>query len=155
MYEPPPASMDELLADLEVRYELGTPALITNTVLRFLFVGLAVPAAPAGCLLGIVHDAFMMVTFGLYALLWTVVWLPLLGVVLGTSWLWGKVPLLWPVWVLLALLFLILAYVIALLGPQDPGGEDKIAKAALLLSWPYTWFVMFEKVPQETSEWQG
>jgi hypothetical protein len=145
--------MDDVLRDLEEHCHLGAPALFVNKALRLVLVGLAVPAAPAGCLLGIVHGAFMIVTFGLYAVLWTLVWLPMLGIILATSWVWWKVPILWPVWLLLALLFLLVGYVIVLLGPQDPGGEDKIAKAALLESWPYTYFVMFEKVPAGTSEW--
>ena len=144
-YAPRPMSPREALEELEATYHLGRPALIVNGALRGTFTVLAIPAIPAGCLLGFVHGCLMVITFGIYALLWTIVWLPFLGVTLGTSWLWAKVPLLWPVWALLGVPFVIVACVLAMLGPQDPGGEDKTQKLGLMNAWPYTYFVMFEK----------
>ena len=146
MYRPE-YTVDEALADLEAAYNLGGAARVVNRGLRILLTGLAIPATPVGCLLGFVHGALMLVTFGIYALLWTVLWLPFLGVTLGTSWLWSKAPILWPVWVVVGVPFLLVAYVLALLGPQDVGGEDKMGKLGMLMAWPYTYFVMFEKTP--------
>ena len=144
----PEYTVDEALADLETAYGLGGAALIVNRGLRILLTGLTIPATQVGCLLGFVHLALMIVTFGIYALLWTVLWLPFLGVALGTSWLWSKAPILWPVWVVVGVPFLLVAYVLVLLGPRDVGGEDKKAKLGMLMAWPYTYFRMFEMTPE-------
>jgi len=132
---------------MESRYHLGKAARIVNKAVRFISLALLVPGLPAGCLLGFLHYAFIIVTFGIYALMWTILWLPFLGMALGTSWLWGKASILWPVWVLIEIPFLVLGYVVVLLGPQDVGGGDKAAKIGILDAWPYSYFVMFDKKP--------
>jgi hypothetical protein len=142
----------EILDELESTFHLGRPAKIVNRALTIVFSVLTVPMVPMGCLLGFVHGAFMIVTLGLYALVWTVVWLPLLAMALATSWLWSKASWMWPLWLLVALPFLLLGYLVASLGPQDVGGEDKISKVTLLWMWPYTWCAMRQEMSQPVPE---
>ncbi|NVM23139.1 MAG: tetratricopeptide repeat protein [Desulfobacterales bacterium] len=109
----------------------------TNTILRFLlhviaFV-LAIPAMATnfftGCLLAIPPIGLV------YVSIMSLIWLPSLGFMRGSSWLWEKIPFLRLPLALIGVPIVVVIGAFLLLAP-NPDETDKIAKFAMCDSWP-------------------
>jgi hypothetical protein len=92
-----------------------------------------VTTALGGCLLAL--------TFGLLAVLLTVIWLPLFGLLVLTSWLWIRVAVLRPLLLLPGVVVAVISYVFVALMP-DPERDAKHGKLALASGWPLTILIM-------------
>jgi hypothetical protein len=97
-----------------------------------------VTTAIGGCLLAL--------TFGLLAILLTMIWLPLYALLLGTSWLWLKAWYLRPLLILPGVLVSFVADVFVMLAPEPEKGV-KWAKLALAHEWPLSWLLL--RPPEE------
>jgi predicted membrane metal-binding protein len=126
---------------LPLNPKLGAPARWTNWALRLLLSIVGAPLIPVAWLLGLVHTPLVILTFGGYAAVWNVAWLPFYGFVLATSWLWSRLPWIWPLWALVGAPFVIVSYVVALVGPRDPAAPEKLGS---IVAWPETYALVFD-----------
>lgn len=86
-----------------------------------------------GCLIGC--------TMGLLLIPLTLLWLPQLGLLIGTSWLWLKVPLSRPFLLLPGVAIAVVADTYVSLMP-DPEKDSKYTKLALASEWPLTFLLL-------------
>jgi hypothetical protein len=93
-----------------------------------------------------VGGCLIALTLGLFAIFLTVVWLPILALLLGTSWLWINVWPLRPILLVPGVLFAILANVFVQLAPE-PDPAAKYSKAVLAGDWPLTWYLLIDIPP--------
>ena len=113
--------------------------MIANGILTF-FISieralLLIPTLFAtGCLGCLIVLPFVL---PLYLLTVTLMWLPLSRVLVGTSVLWEKIPLLRPLLALIGIPIAIVADMIIGLLP-NPDKEDKLVKLAICDSWPFS-----------------
>jgi hypothetical protein len=135
------------ISDIELRVELakeyGLTAILTRiawglakslAVITMLLLPLEmVTTAVGGCLLAL--------TFGLLTIPLTVIWLPLYGLLLGTSWLWLKAWYLRPILMLPGVLVSFVAGAFVMLAPE-PERAAKWAKLAFAQEWPLSWLLL-------------
>ena len=105
----------------------------TTVLLLVIFPVELVTTFVGGCLIAL--------TFGLFLLVLAAIWLPLLGLLLGTSWLWLKAWPLRPVLLIPGVLIALLSHVFVILAPE-PERDVKDAKLALAEEWPLTWYLL-------------
>ncbi len=95
----------------------------------------------------IIDGLLSIATFGLWRIVMTIalsiVWLPLLALLLSTSWLWTRAWPLRPLLLIPSMLVVLLAHQFILLTPE-PETEASNAKFALSDSWPLTWDLMMQ-----------
>lgn len=124
--------------------EACRPRDVWTNVARFVLKGLnaalmillpleMVTTSIGGCLIA--------VTFGLFALLLTVVWLPLLGSLLLSSWLWLRAWYVRPVLLIPGMVLSFVATLYVMLAPEPERGA-KWAKLAIAQEWPLSWLIM-------------
>ena len=92
-----------------------------------------VSTAIGGCLIAL--------TFGVLSIILSIIWLPFLGLLLGTSWLWLRVWYLRPILLIPGVAVAILATVYVMLAP-DPERDAKYAKLSMAGEWPLSWFLV-------------
>ncbi|MEE9247287.1 MAG: hypothetical protein V3U79_01135 [Dehalococcoidia bacterium] len=78
------------------------------------------------------------ISFGLLLLAFSIIWMPMLGMLMGTSWLWLKVPILRPVLLLPGLAVATLARVYVSLIPDMGEHYQKVLKMGFCDSWPHS-----------------
>ncbi len=105
-----------------------------STALLVLFPLQIVTTAIGGCVVGL--------TFGLFAFLLSLIWLLFLGLLLGSSWLWLKVPLLRPILLVPGVVLALIADAYVRLAPE-PERVAKWAKLTLAQEWPLSWLIVF------------
>ena len=113
--------------------------MITNKVLKFLLtivtVIFIIPASimnlVGGCLL------FLPPIGLIYVLIMTLIWLPSIGFILGTCWLWEKVKILRLPIALIAIPIIMIITAFMLLMP-NPDMKDKDLKLNICLDWPFS-----------------
>ena len=119
----------------QISMKVGSAALLILIPVQF------VTTAVGGCLIAL--------TFGLFAILLSLIWLPFLGLLLGSSWLWLKVPLLRPILLVPGVLVALVADAYVMLAPE-PEADAKWAKLTLAGEWPLSWLISFPP-----DEWYG
>lgn len=82
-----------------------------------------------------------VLTFGLIMIPLNLIWLAVLGPLLGTSWLWIKVPVSRPVLLLPGVVYAVLAGKVAAFMPEMGEWDSRGAKQALCQSWPNSWHI--------------
>lgn len=102
---------------------------------------LAIPLFPIEVVTTGAGGCLIALTFGLFALVLTAIWLPFLGLLLGTSWLWLKAWPLRPILLIPGVLIATLSHVYVILAPE-PERDAKWAKLALAEEWPLSWYLM-------------
>lgn len=136
------------VADMEYRCTLArefAPRDPFTILARLLMAGISLLLTPfvlvaeflttliGGCLLGL--------TFGLLAVLLTIIWLPFLGLLVGTSWLWLRAWYLRPLLLLPGVLLAIIADTYVALAPE-PERDAKHAKLSIASEWPLSWYLL-------------
>jgi hypothetical protein len=106
---------------------VGSALLIVLVPVEFVTTG------AGGCLIAL--------TFGLFALILTVIWLPMWGLLMGSSWLWLKVPPLRPILLVPGVLLALIVDAYVTLAPESH--DAKWAKLTLAGEWPLTWLIVF------------
>lgn len=109
-----------------------TTAMGLSVVLRLI---LAIPVTLMEIPLTFLGGCAISLTFGLLLIPLTVLWLPQLGLLVGTSWLWLRVPILRPLLLLPGVLVAVIADTYVALMP-DPEKDSKYAKLTLATEWP-------------------
>lgn len=95
---------------------------------------LSIPAKNIlGCAVGL--------TFGILLLPLSLVWLPFLGFLLGTSWLWLKVPVLRPFLIIPGALLGVVGATFVAFVPDMGERFQKQLKGVCCDSWPYSWLI--------------
>ena len=113
--------------------------MIANGILTFfisieralLLIPTLFAAGCLGCLIA------LPLVLPVYLLTLTLMWLPLSRLLVGTSVLWEKIPLLRPVLALIGIPIAIVADMIIGLLP-NPDKENKLVKLAICDSWPFS-----------------
>ena len=140
------------IRDIEYRCALArarTPRDIFTKVARLSMAAnsiLSIPLVPVELVTTFAGGCLIALTFGLFWLVLTAIWLPFLGFLLATSWLWLKAWPLRPALLIPGLLVALLAHVYVILSPEREK-DAKIAKLALVEEWPLSWYLM--KPPPE------
>ena len=80
-------------------------------------------------------------TFGILLLPLSLVWLPFLGYLLGTSWLWLKVPVLRPLLIIPSVLVATVGNTFVAFVPDMGEPFQKQLKGVFCDSWPYSWLI--------------
>lgn len=88
----------------------------------------------------LVGGCLVALTLGLFALVMNLLWLPFLGVLLATSWIWLRVPLARPVLLLPGPIIAWVCDLLVMLLPDDR--DSKRTKLALTAEWPLSWLLM-------------
>jgi len=92
------------------------------------------------------------VTFGVLLMVLSVVWLPLMGLILGSSWLWIKAPITRPFLLLPGVVVAVVADVYVSLIPDMGEKYQKLLKMGLCDSWPYSYLVFQLNLSKEQPE---
>jgi len=134
-----------LLQELHAITEPDAVGLITNQVFWVLIAIVRIPALIAANILGLVFGLLSLLPplRLILLLILNVLYLPQLGFMLGTSWLWHKAPVLRLVLALLGLPVALLVYIVTLLfssfGSRNPEDERVAAENLLIcVAWPFS-----------------
>ena len=96
----------------------------------------------------------VMITFSVLLMVFSIVWFPLLGIILGSSWLWLKAPILRPILFLPGIIVALISNVYVSLIPDMGEKYQKLLKLAFCDSWPYSLLVfqlsLKESDPEES-----
>ena len=87
-----------------------------------------------------VGGVLIALTFGIFALMVTILWLPVLAVLLGTSWLWLNAPPLRVLLFLPGIAIAMLAHAYVALMPEIER-DAKYYKLSLAGEWPLSWWL--------------
>ena len=107
--------------------KVGTGVLMILTPLEIVTTSLG------GCLIAL--------TFGVFALVLSLIWWPFFMFLLGTSWLWLHFWYLRPILLVPGVLVAIVADLYIMLAPE-PERAAKIAKLSIAGEWPLSWYVI-------------
>ncbi len=148
--------MNNETAEIEAHYqaflrsELGgltTVAWAINQAIGFLGIVLIPVQLVTTCILGAIGS----LTFGLLPLLLSIPWIVLLGLLLGTSWLWLKVPLIRPVVLVPGLVVAFVSREYAAMVPEHGDFGARLIKQNLGASWPLSYRLFFERMSTASS----
>ena len=78
-------------------------------------------------------------SFGMLLLIFSLVWLPVFALLLGSSWLWLKIPLLRPILLVPGLVIARIGFIYTSLVPDMGEKHQKAIKLALCDQWPITY----------------
>ena len=84
------------------------------------------------------------VTFGLYLLLYSLIWMPFFGLLMGTSWLWIRFQYLRPILAIPGLVLAITGDLVLMCAPPatTPNDtNDRLLQASLAEEWPLSWMI--------------
>ena len=113
-----------------------------------LLVGLLFILTPIAWIMQLLGSILMMVSFGLYAWLYTILlWWPILGLLLGTSWLWFRLWPLRPILLVPGIFLAVIGDLILMFAPPDRDREATLFRAALAEEWPFSWQLMAAMKP--------
>lgn len=113
-------------------------AFALNGVLRFLLLLPVLILTPVSTLiLGLVFRLPLVGLIPLLAL--SIIWLPLMGLLLATSWLWVKIPILRPILLVPGVLLANVTFAYVSLVPDMGEKYQKVLKLGLCDSWPFSY----------------
>ncbi|MCH8153121.1 MAG: hypothetical protein IH830_12215 [Planctomycetes bacterium] len=116
-----------------------TSGLLANAILSVLSSVLGVVTLPVQCVTTFVLGILVRLTFGLLLLPISLVWvIVFLGPLLGTSWLWDKMPLLRLPLAMIGIPLALLASVYVCLMPSMGEFESRYAKLRICWTWPFS-----------------
>ena len=81
------------------------------------------------------------ISFGTLLMLFSVIWLPFFGIILGSSWLWLKIPILRPILLLPGVVIAVVVNFYVALIPDMAEKYQKLIKLAICDNWPYSHIV--------------
>jgi len=131
----------------DILEEAGLFTRIVQKCSMWVCVILQIPLVPVGCLTNMATGCMIVLSMGIFGILFSLLWLPFFGLLIGTSWLWIRVWPLRPLLLVPGLLTVVVTFTLAALIHDDPGGFDR--KAALIMYWPLSWHVMSPPVATE------
>jgi len=114
----------------------GRLAIGVNRLLKVLLMIIGVPVVILEVPFTLVGGCLVALTFGLLLLLFSLLWLPQLGLLLGTSWLWKRVWILRPPLALVGIPIALIAEVFVAWTPSMGDVVAKDTKLRLIESWP-------------------
>lgn len=117
---------------------LTVGAFASNLFLRIILFPINVILVP---LTTFILGILVTLTFGLLLIILSLVWLPLFGLILGSSWLWIKVPLTRPILFLPGVIIAVVSEFYVSLVPDMGEKYQKLLKLGLCDSWPYSFLV--------------
>ncbi len=136
------------ISDMQYRCQLARanrPTDIVTITAEFLVKGLTtvlgVVLLPLEVLTTGLGGCLIALTFGVLYLLLSLIWLPVLGLLLGTSWLWLRAWYLRPVLLLPGVIIAVVADVFVMLAPE-PERDAKHAKLCIAGEWPLSWYLL-------------
>jgi len=109
-----------------------------NAILRIIILPINLILVPPFTL---VLGILVTVTFGILLMILSLVWLPLSGLILGSSWLWIKVPITRPFLFLPGIAVAVVSDVYVSLIPDMGEKYQKLLKLGFCDSWPYSFLV--------------
>jgi len=119
---------------------------IIQTVLNFLSIPIILVQIVSTFVLGILHT----LTFGLALLPLYALWFLFLGGVVGSSWLWIKVPVMRPILLVPGILWATVSKWFAACMPEMGEWESRATKQAVCESWPHSYHIM--RMPKEAED---
>ncbi|MBI4332361.1 MAG: hypothetical protein HY673_13895 [Chloroflexi bacterium] len=134
------------LADLNAPKDILTKSAM---VLVRVLTGATIVLVPLEIATTGIGGCLVAITFGVLILVLTLIWLPFIVFLLGTSWLWLHAWYLRPILLLPGAVVALLATIYIMLAP-DPEKDAKHAKLCMAERWPLTWYLI--KPPAEYYE---
>ncbi len=136
------ASLDPIIdeADVVTRFALRCSIGICS-VLTFVLI-------PVGYLTKAATGCLLVLTLGIFGILAQLLWMPLAGLLMATSWLWIRVWPLRPLLFLPGLLTVIIAFALVALILDDSEG----VKSTAIMAWPLSWYAMRPPVAAKAIE---
>ena len=112
---------------------------ITWRVVKVLSMAMIV-FLPVAWLMRFVGAVLTPLTFGIYLIVYSIIlWIPILGLLLGTSWLWLRCWPLRPVLVILGIPVALMAHLILMCAPSDRDTDAVLWKVSFTEDWPFSW----------------
>ena len=115
--------------------------MLTNRILKFLLIPIGfllfIPEFVTTFCLSFLLLLFIPPIFLIYAFIMTLIWFPFLGFIIGTSWLYQKVPILGISLSLIGIPIVIIIDAFLQLMP-NPDRKDKYNKATICESFPFS-----------------
>jgi hypothetical protein len=131
-------AIQQMNAAIARAHELGPDDIFTKTaqiVRTALLAVLVIPVTIAEIPLTLIGGCAIGCTAGLLLLPLSIIWLPQLGLLLGTSWLWLKAPILRPFLLIPGVAIAVISNTYVALMP-DPEKASKYTKLAITSEWP-------------------
>jgi hypothetical protein len=110
----------------------------THAAMRVLSSILALPLLPVTLVSTFVLGILATVTFGILLFLLSLVWIVILGALLGVSWFWLKVPPLRLLTAIVGIPVALVAYVMASMVPSMGEHASRASKLLQALTFPYS-----------------
>lgn len=120
------------------RDPLTISAHMLNGILRFV---LFLPSIILVPIFTFVLGALVTISFGTLLMLFSVIWFPFLGILLGSSWLWLKISILRPILLLPGAIIAVVTFFYVSLIPDMGEKYQKVLKLGICDSWPYSYLV--------------
>ena len=125
-----------IAGELRPRDRLTTTALALTKVLIFPTIVLL----PVAAITTFVGRGLRYLFFGGYDLLFLVLWLPFMGLLAGTSWLWLRMPITRPLLLIPGPILAVISHTFSMLLPDK--FDTKYGRSALADIWPLSWYVL-------------
>lgn len=81
------------------------------------------------------------ISFGTLLMLFSAIWLPFLGILLGSSWLWVNIPILRPILLLPGVVIAVVTDAYVCLIPDMGEKYQKLVKLAICDNWPSSYII--------------
>ena len=79
-------------------------------------------------------------TFGLYLILYSLIlWMPTMGLLLGTSWLWLRYWPLRPILIIPGIVLALVGHLILMCAPNDSDKDAVLWRVSFTEDWPLSW----------------
>lgn len=108
----------------------------TNQVINTI---IGVPLFPIQLITTFVFGLLAQLTFGIFLWISSVIWMIFLGILLATSWLWLKVPLLRVILFIPGIIWAVISSIFATLMPCMGEFDARKIKLDLCNIWPLSW----------------
>ncbi len=94
---------------------------------------------PLTWVIGSVGAILRTLTLGLYAILYSLLWIPVWGLLLGTSWLWLQYWPLRPVLFIPGIVGALVGHLILMCAPREMDVDAVLVKVSMTEDWPLSW----------------
>ena len=120
------------------RDPLTISAYMLNGILR---LAILLPSIVLVPIFTLVLGLLVTISFGTLLMLFSAIWLPFLGIILGSSWLWLKIPILRPILLIPSVIIAVVTFFYVSLIPDMGEKYQKVLKLGICDSWPYSYLV--------------
>ena len=112
---------------------------ITWKVIKVLSLALII-FLPVTWVIQIVGAILMFLTIGLYAAAYSLIlWMPILWLLLGTSWLWLRFWPLRPILIIPGIVLALVGHLILMCAPNDSDKDAVLWRVSFTEDWPFSW----------------